>query len=58
MQNKFIKLVIAFIILLTMNSCEVIEGIFEAGMGVGIFLVIAVIAIIIYIITRFSKKDI
>lgn len=57
MQNKFIKSVIAFIILLTMNSCEVIEGIFEAGMGVGIFLVIAVIAIIIYIITRFFKKD-
>jgi hypothetical protein len=57
MQNKFTKLLIAFTILLTMNSCEVIGGIFKAGMGVGIFIVIAIIAVIIFIISRFFKKD-
>ena len=57
MQNKFSKLFIAFSILLTLNSCEVIGGIFKAGMGVGIFIVIAVIAIILFIISRFFKKD-
>ena len=56
MQNKFTKLLIAFIILLTMNSCEVVEGIFKAGMGVGIFIVIAIIAVILFIISRFFKK--
>ncbi|WP_264564033.1 hypothetical protein [Flavobacterium sp. N3904] len=57
MQNKFSKLFIAFSILLTLNSCEVIGGIFKAGMGVGIFIVIAVIAVILFIISRFFKKD-
>jgi hypothetical protein len=57
MQNKFTKLLIAFTILLTMNSCQVVEGIFKAGMGVGIFIVIAVIAVILFIISRFFKKD-
>lgn len=57
MQNKFTKLLIAFSILLTMNSCEVVEGIFKAGMGVGIFIVIAVIAVILFIISRFFKKS-
>ena len=56
MQNKFTKLLIAFTILLTMNSCEVIGGIFKAGMGVGIFIVIAVIAIILFIVSRIFKK--
>lgn len=44
------------LILLVFTSCEVIEGIFKAGMGVGIFIVIAVIAVIIWIISRFGKK--
>ena len=57
MQNKFTKLLIAYTILLTMNSCEVVEGIFKAGMGVGIFIVIAVIAVILFIIGRLFKKD-
>jgi hypothetical protein len=44
------------LILLFFTSCEVVEGIFKAGMGVGIFIVIAVIAVIIWIISRFGKK--
>lgn len=43
-----------FIILSTFTSCEVIGGIFKAGMGVGIFIVIAVVALIIFIISKFS----
>ena len=40
---------------LTFSSCEVIGGIFKAGMGVGIFLVLAVIALIVYLAARVSK---
>ena len=58
MQNKFSKLLIAFSILLTMNSCEVIGGIFKAGMGVGIFIVVAIIAVILFAVSKmFGKKD-
>lgn len=38
------------------TSCELVQGIFEAGMAVGIFVVIAIIALIIFIISRFSSK--
>jgi hypothetical protein len=56
MQNRINKLLIAFAILLTLNSCEAIAGIFKAGMGFGIFIVVTVIAIILYIISKFFKK--
>ncbi|MBW4362175.1 hypothetical protein [Flavobacterium taihuense] len=57
MKNKFTKFLIAFTILFTMNSCEVIGGIFKAGMGVGIFIVIAIIAVIIFIVSSFFKNN-
>lgn len=46
-----------FIFIITLfTSCEVVEGIFKAGMGVGIFIVIAVIALIIFIISKLGGK--
>jgi len=41
---------------MTLSSCEVIGGIFKAGMGVGIFIVIAIVAIIVFFIARGRKK--
>jgi hypothetical protein len=40
----------------TLSSCSFIEGVFKAGMGVGIFLVVLVIAVVIYIMSRMGKK--
>ena len=45
----------AFFLLLIstmLSSCEAIASIFKAGMGFGIFLVIAVVALIIFIIMK------
>jgi hypothetical protein len=39
-----------------LTSCEAIAGIFKAGMGFGIFLVIAVIALIAFFVMRAGKK--
>lgn len=51
---------LAVIILLLLStlisSCAVIGGIFKAGMGFGIFLVIAVIVIIVFLLTKAGKK--
>ena len=41
---------------LSLTSCSLVEGIFKTGFNVGIFITIAVIAVIIYIISKFSKK--
>ena len=39
-----------------MSSCSAIAGIFKAGMGFGIFIVVVIIAIIVAIIIRANKK--
>ena len=52
MKNKWINMLMLVLVSLTVTSCDVIEGIFKAGMGVGIFIVIAVIAVIVFIISK------
>ncbi len=39
-----------------LSSCEVIGGIFKAGMGVGIFIVVVVVLIIVFFVMRAGKK--
>lgn len=48
--------IIAFIATQVLSSCEVIVGIFKAGMGFGIFLVMAVLALIVFLVVRFSRS--
>ena len=57
MKNS--NIVNAFVLLLMssmLSSCEAIAGIFKAGMGFGAFVVIAVIALIIYFISKAGKN--
>ncbi|WP_165929976.1 hypothetical protein [Flavobacterium caseinilyticum] len=56
MQKKLTRLLMLFIVLISFSSCSIIEGIFKAGMGVGIFIVIAVIAVIVFIISKVFRK--
>ena len=55
-KYNFFTVFTLFIISTTLTSCEAIAGIFKAGMGFGIFIVVAVIAIIIAIVMRAGKK--
>jgi hypothetical protein len=54
--NMRLHLWLAAMLLMIFSSCSVIGGIFKAGMGVGIFLVILVIAVIIFLVSRVGKK--
>jgi hypothetical protein len=56
MENIIKRALVLSVILFSFTSCEVIGGIFKAGMGVGIFIVVAVIAIIFFIISKFFGK--
>ncbi|MCF6133530.1 hypothetical protein [Flavobacterium wongokense] len=53
-QLQFTFLYILVVILF--SSCELVKGIFEAGMGFGIFIVVAVIALIIFILSKIGGK--
>ncbi|MFV8334799.1 hypothetical protein [Flavobacterium sp. RSP29] len=56
MQKKLTRLLMLLIVLLSFTSCSIIEGIFKAGVGVGVFIVIAVLAIIAFIISKIFKR--
>ena len=57
MQKKITRLLVLFIVLISFTGCSIIEGIFKAGMGVGIFIVVAIIAVVVLIVSKvFGKK--
>ncbi|CAM3099220.1 hypothetical protein [Flavobacterium frigoris] len=57
MQNKIIRILLLLTVILSLTGCSVVEGIFKAGMGVGIFIVIAILAVILFIVSKlFGKK--
>ena len=56
MTNKTTKFLLLFAILISFTSCSVIGGIFKAGMGVGIIIVVAIVAIILFLISKLTGK--
>lgn len=54
--QQIISICSVLLISLFLSSCSVIGGIFKAGMGFGIFIVLLIIAIIVFIIMRGSRK--
>jgi hypothetical protein len=55
MQNKNFWLPLIAVMLVSLSSCEVIGDIFQAGVWTGLILVAVVIAIVIWLISRFRK---
>lgn len=56
---KIINLIPAltlFMLSTLLTSCGVVEGIFKAGMGFGIFIVVVVIGLIIYIVMKIGNN--
>lgn len=47
--------IVLLALLFTASSCEAIGDIFQAGMTVGIVVVIIVVALILWLVSRFRK---
>jgi hypothetical protein len=45
-----------FMAVIMLSSCEVIGGIFKAGVWTGILIVAAIIGLVIFLISRAGKK--
>ena len=56
MKKQTFNIASAMFLLVTFSSCEVVGGIFKAGMGVGVFLVVLVVVVIVYFIFRMRKN--
>ncbi len=55
--NRLITFILIIISIITFSSCDVLQGIFEIGMWSGIIMVLIVIALIIFIVTRFKGRN-
>lgn len=54
MKNLFALCLV--LMLVSMTSCELVGDIFSAGFYTGLFLVVLVIAIIIFVIAKMNKR--
>ena len=53
--SAFLRLIFVLLAAIALPGCELIGDIFQAGMAVGIFLVIAAVALIVYLVTRVRR---
>jgi len=53
---KRLSIGVIVLVLLSLSSCQVVEGIFKAGVWVGVLAVVAVIGLIIFIIGKAAGK--
>ncbi|MCY1530524.1 hypothetical protein D9M68_657140 [compost metagenome] len=51
-NSNFFPLIPVFAILTLFSSCELVEGIFKAGMWTGVIMVFLVLALIIWLIIK------
>lgn len=56
LKKQTFVIVILLSILSTLSGCEIIGGIFKTGMGVGIFIAVVVVALILFIISKLRKN--
>ncbi len=56
MFQQISRALVLVLVLLTISSCSLIEGIFKAGVGVGIFLVVVILAILAFIISKILSR--
>lgn len=51
-MKAYINFLVVLLLTLTLTSCEVVGGIFKGGVWTGVILVVAVIAIVIWALSR------
>jgi uncharacterized membrane protein YdbT with pleckstrin-like domain len=54
-KNNGFFLAFLFAIIITLSSCEAIGGIFKAGIWVGVVVVVLIVGIILWIISKAKK---
>jgi hypothetical protein len=41
---------------IALSGCELAEGIFKAGMAVGVFVVIAIVALVLFLVSKVRSR--
>jgi cytosine/uracil/thiamine/allantoin permease len=51
-MKKYSILTLLALIITTLSSCELVEGIFKAGVWSGVIIVVVILALVIWLISR------
>ncbi len=54
-ENKSIILSVLFLLIVTMNSCDAIAGIFKAGIWTGVIIIALVVGLILFLVGKAKK---
>ena len=54
--TAFSRLFLVLLAGIALSGCDLAAGIFKAGMAVGIFVVIAIVALVIFIFSKMRRK--
>ena len=54
--SAFSRLFFVFLAGMSFAGCELAEGIFKAGMAVGVFMVIAILALAIFFVSKVRRR--
>lgn len=54
--SAFSRLVLVLVAGVAFAGCELAGDIFQAGMAVGIFLVIAAVAVVVFLVTKVRRR--
>jgi hypothetical protein len=52
----FSRLFLVFLAGIALSGCELAEGIFKAGMAVGVFVVVAIVALVIFLMSKVRRR--
>jgi hypothetical protein len=52
----FSRLFLVLLAGIALSGCELAEGIFKAGMAVGVFMVIAIVALVIFLMSKVRRR--
>ena len=47
-----LRVLLVLLVIATLPACAVVGGIFKAGVGVGIFLAVVVVGLVVFLVTR------
>lgn len=50
--KRYFPLAILSLLVTTLSSCELVEGIFKAGVWVGVIVVVLVLALVIWLVSK------
>ena len=54
--SAFSRLFLVLLAGIALSGCELAEGIFKAGMAFGVFIVIAVVALVIFLVSKVRRS--